>query len=72
EGVWLSTALGAARLPLDETIEVWPARSDDGWCERLSCPNPVDPTTVSVLARHDMWLCGVRYVRLTYFIGAKP
>lgn len=72
EGVWLSTALGAARLPLDETIEVWPAKSDDGWCERLSCPNPVDPTTVSVLARHDMWLCGVRYVRLTYFIGAKP
>ncbi|MBL8222781.1 MAG: hypothetical protein JNL62_26310 [Bryobacterales bacterium] len=43
---WVSRRL-PVRLPLDETIWVWP---EDG----------------ALAARHDMWLCGVRYLRLRY------
>lgn len=50
QGVYIVTALGVLRLPLDETIRVFP--EEDG------CLSAV----------HDMWLFGVPYLRLTYWI----
>jgi len=43
---WISPWL-RMRLPLDESIWVWPEGG-------------------ALAARHDMWLCGVRYLRLQY------
>jgi len=48
QGVYLVVAGRGLRLPLDETIDVWP--NADG----------------SLAAIHDMWLFGIRYLRLEY------
>jgi len=71
EGVWGVTRLGAFRLPLDETIDVWATSRDAGWQERWTCPEGAASEACTVLATHDMWLLGFRYVRLVYFIGRE-
>lgn len=48
QGVYLVAAGRGLRLPLDETIDVWP--NADGSLEAI----------------HDMWLFGIRYLRLEY------
>jgi hypothetical protein len=48
QGVYLVASGRGLRLPLDETIEVWP--NADGSLEAI----------------HDMWLFGIRYLRLEY------
>lgn len=53
QGVYLATALGAARLPMNETIDVWAEASGDGTVLR---------------ARHVLWLLGLRYLELDYAI----
>lgn len=69
QGVYLVTRWGALRLPLDETIEVWDASLDAGWEARLAPPEGVRAEDVAVLATHDMWLLGMRYTRLVYFLS---
>jgi hypothetical protein len=57
EGVYFANALLPLRLPLDESIYVWPAQNG---VTRF-------PDTV-VVARHDMWLLGARFLTLEYEI----
>ena len=55
------------RLPLDETIVVWPAPAEN-WKSsfRFGEQFPDDPPTL--LAVHDMWIFGWPYLRLEYWI----
>lgn len=71
EGVWAVVRGRAARLPLNETIDVWSANADPSWAATLSPPPSVDRGTCTVLATHDMWLFGLRYLRLTYFVARR-
>jgi hypothetical protein len=68
-GIWMVLRVGRwrlpIRLPLSETIDVWCA--DD----------PAAPPELrawaagySTIARHDLWLFGIRYLRLDY--GMRP
>ena len=66
QGVYFAHRFGVLRLPLDETIRVWPTGGDGGWVARHPPPDGVDPSAVALLAVHDMWLLGLRYLRLTY------
>jgi hypothetical protein len=63
EGVYFANSVLPVRLPIDETIRVWP-RGAKG------CPIDADPalTEVTVWARHDMWLFGIRFLTLDYHI----
>jgi hypothetical protein len=63
QGVYFANRLLPVRLPINETITVWAA-------EREGAPFQVPVTTenVSVLARHEMWLCGVKFLELDYEI----
>lgn len=70
-GIWLVVRLGRwrlpLRLPLSETIDVWTA--DDpaappelrAWAEGYS-----------TIARHTLWLFGIRYLRLDYAMRPRP
>jgi hypothetical protein len=63
QGVYFANSLLPVRLPLNETITVWAAESGDA-------PFDVDITTenVRVLARHEMWLFGLKFLELDYEI----
>lgn len=61
QGVYLTTWVGVLRLPLDETIEVFPA---DG-----EVPPKGVPGSVVLRARHRMWVFGIRYLTLDYWIS---
>lgn len=61
EGVYLVTPLMPLRLPINETIRV---RSVDRGADH----GPEVPPNVTVHARHDMWLFGIRFLTLTYWI----
>lgn len=65
-GVYLSTRFGALRLPFDETVCVWSARhGDDGVA-------PLDGAQgTTVFARHTMWIFGLRFLVLDYFLIAR-
>jgi len=52
QGVYLANRLLPVRLPLNETIWVWKS----------------DEPAVVLRARHEMWLFGVKYLELDYFI----
>jgi hypothetical protein len=69
QGVYWVTPFGPLRLPLDETITVWPTSRDEGWIERHPPPAAIEPERVELLAVHDMWIAGMRYVRLTYHLA---
>jgi hypothetical protein len=68
-GIWIvARGLGAVRLPMHETIRVWAAST------RLP-PHAIDTTEMpgaTVLARHELWLLGIRYLTLDYVIRPKP
>lgn len=63
QGVYFVNRLLPVRLPLNETITVWAAAKRDA-------PFDVAFTTenVRVLARHEMWLCGLKFLELDYEI----
>lgn len=61
EGVYLATPLGALRLPFDETITVWSAKHG----------GMADSKGASVLAEHTMWIFGVRFLVLDYFLISR-
>jgi hypothetical protein len=63
QGVYFANRLLPVRLPINETITVWAAG-------KVDAPFDVDITTnnVCVLARHEMWLFGVKFLELDYEI----
>jgi hypothetical protein len=68
QGVYLVTALGAVRLPMDETIEVWGVADDVSWRQQIAPPEGLEPGAVRVLAVHALWVLGLPALTLTYFI----
>jgi hypothetical protein len=63
EGVYFANPLLPVRLPIDETIRVWP-RNAEG-CpvgDEGSCPD------ATVVARHDIWIFGLRFLTLDYWV----
>lgn len=64
EGVYFANRILPLRLPIDETIRVWPAGGGD---DRARTGEPAT-AGATVLARHDMWLCGLRCLTLHYAI----
>jgi hypothetical protein len=65
-GVYLSTRFGALRLPIDETVCVWSARhGDDGIAPMAGAEN------TTVFARHTMWMLGMRFLVIDYFLIAR-
>lgn len=63
QGVYFSTRLFTIRLPLHETIRVWAADMENSVTEKNS-----DAVTV---ARHELWLFGIKYLTLDYSILPK-
>jgi len=64
EGVYLVTPLLPIRLPINETIRVWPTGEGD-------VPPPKSKgiaEEIRLTARHDMWIFGVRFLTLDYYI----
>ncbi len=62
QGVFFANALCPVRLPIDETIHVWPAEhAPHEVCKGLE-------GVVSVIARHEMWFCGMAFLTLEYAI----
>jgi hypothetical protein len=63
QGVYFANRLLPIRLPINETITVWAADKKDA-------PFNVAATNanVRVLARHEMWLCGIKFLELDYEI----
>ena len=68
-GIWLVVRLfGALRLPLHETIRVWPtsARFAPHSIETRELPG------ATAVARHELRIFGVRYLTLDYLIRPLP
>ncbi len=67
-GIWfVARGLGAVRLPMHETVRVWGATT------RVP-PHAIDATELpgaTVLARHELWLLGMRYLTLDYVIRPR-
>jgi len=63
QGVYFVRGARALRLPFNETIEVIPADDE-------SAPVPPDPRYAgsTVYARPDMWLWGMRFLTLDYWL----
>lgn len=64
EGVYFANRVLPVRLPLNETIRVWPAGQSrvppDGGASEQAAP--------TIVARHDMWLFGIKFLTLDYAI----
>jgi hypothetical protein len=65
-GIWLVLFGIALRLPLSETIDVWTV--DDPAAPAALRTWAAGYTTV---ARHQLWLCGVRYLTLDYAMRVR-
>jgi len=67
EGVYFANRLVPIRLPIDETIRVWAVGAP-------GCPIGDDPAIpdVTVVARHDMWFFGIKFLTLDYRIFPVP
>ncbi|HEX8921557.1 MAG TPA: YndJ family transporter, partial [Pyrinomonadaceae bacterium] len=63
QGVYFANRLLPVRLPINETITVWAVDKSDA-------PFNVPVTTANalVLARHEMWLFGIKFLELDYEI----
>lgn len=68
QGVYFAGRWLAVRLPLDETITVaTPARAAALGVDASAAPPGADAATV--LARHNMWLFGIRFLTLIYWLA---
>ncbi len=65
-GVYLATRFGALRLPIDETVCVWSARHGDDGIAPLKAAQGT-----TVFARHSMWMLGMRFLVIDYFLIAR-
>lgn len=71
EGLYLVTRLGAIELPLDQRFRVWPADSSDRDAPTADRSDSVAPADfsrgrASVVATHEMWLFGWRFLTVRY------
>jgi hypothetical protein len=67
QGVYFANRWLPVRLPFDETITVGtPARAAALGIDGRAAPRGAGEATV--LARHDMWLFGVRFLSLSYWL----
>lgn len=64
QGVYFANAILPVRLPINETIRVWPAGMKDAPFTSSSRMEG----KATVLARHDMWFCGIKFLELDYEI----
>ena len=64
EGVYFANRVLPVRLPLNETIRVWTPGMAGIPVAMERPPN----TPVTVVARHDLWLFGMQYLTLDYYI----
>jgi hypothetical protein len=74
EGVYLVTSWLPVRLPINETIRVWTADDTSSNPSTIGsriadaiAAKPAD-LPVTVIAKHDMWLFGIRFLTLNYYI----
>ena len=58
-GLYLVTPAGAFALPMAQTFRVWPARSPDA-------PVGAPDARTTVVATHDMWLLGRKFLTVEY------
>ena len=63
QGVYFANRLLPVRLPINETITVWAVDKKDA-----PFNVPVTNANVLVLARHEMWLFGIKFLELDYEI----
>jgi YndJ-like protein len=63
QGVYFANRLLPVRLPINETITVWAANMKDAPFDI-----PVSMKDSKVLARHEMWLFGIKFLELDYEI----
>ncbi|HYY56221.1 MAG TPA: hypothetical protein VE842_02760, partial [Pyrinomonadaceae bacterium] len=63
QGVYFANRLLPVRLPINETITVWPADSKDAPVEIVRSTEKV-----KLLARHEMWIFGMKFLELHYEI----
>lgn len=59
EGLYLVTPLGTVPLPLDQTFRVYPA-------EVSGSPADDPDDDIDVVATHEMWLCGRKFLTVSY------
>jgi hypothetical protein len=64
EGVYLALFSARLRLPFNETIRVWTPSMPEVPPEL----RPQGAGNVTVVARHEVWLFGVKFLTLDYFI----
>lgn len=62
QGVYYANRVTPIRLPLNETITVWPIAAGDSAASAGEQP--------MMKARHQMWLCGINFLNLDYDIFA--
>lgn len=61
-GLYLVTPLGPFRLPMGQRFRVYPADASEA-------PTPPEtPWPPDIVATHEMWLCGVGFLTITYAI----
>jgi hypothetical protein len=63
QGVYFANRLLPVRLPINETITVWAAGMKDAPFDI-----PVSMENSNVIARHEMWLFGIKFLELDYEI----
>jgi hypothetical protein len=63
QGVYFANRLLPVRLPINETITVWAVGVKDAPFDI-----PVSMKNSKVMARHEMWLCGIKFLELDYEI----
>lgn len=60
-GVYLVNPILSVKLLINETIQVWSS-------EDTAAPRQINDPNVSVIATHDMWLFGLKFLTLHYYI----
>jgi len=65
QGVYLANRLLPCRTPFNETIRVWAA------AETPATEPPCDDPSVVLRAKHELWLFGLKYLELHYFIARR-
>jgi hypothetical protein len=63
QGVYFANPLLPVRLPINETITVWAAEMKDAPFKLT-----VSTENAKVLARHEMWIFGIKFLELDYEI----
>lgn len=64
EGLYLSTPLVPIRLPMHEDFRVWPADAT----QAPQTPTALRTDEAALIARHDMWLFGKKFLTIHYAI----